>query len=491
MREQMADSASTPSRVLVVDDEEHNRDMLARRLRRRGYEVETAASGYEALDTIAQSRFDVIVLDVMMPGIDGFEVLRTLRERWTKLELPVVMATALDGSKDEVEALRLGANDYVTKPIDFLQLQARLEIQLALRQEFAALRSEVTRKVRTTDSMPAGTVLDGRYEIEARVGHGGFAVVYRARQLSTGQLVAIKVLRAHRAMRSGGGGVEYERFRREMQLIGAVRHPAVVQLIDSGSLEIEGGWAALEGETRSESASRGEGTLASAVGEEPPPPAELPEAAEVPYFVMEYLDGETLDRLLARRGALGLEDSLALMFPVLEGVHALHRRGIVHRDLKPANIFLHRSDQRGVQPKVLDFGIAKFNSQDSQDSVSQATIGFVGTPAYMAPEQALGARDLDGRCDQYALAVMLYECLCGERPFPSDNYTQVLLQVATGEFIPLAQRCNVPVEISAAITAAMSRDREQRYPDLEQFARALLCGAPEGIRARWASLIDT
>ena len=91
---------------------------------------------------IAQGRYDVIVLDVMMPDVDGFEVLRSLRARWSKLELPVLMATALDASKDVVEALRHGANDYVTKPVDFEQLQARIETQLALRQEFAAMRNE-------------------------------------------------------------------------------------------------------------------------------------------------------------------------------------------------------------------------------------------------------------------------------------------------------------------------------------------------------------
>ena len=475
----MAEPAPTTSRVLVVDDEEHNRDMLARRLRRRGYDVDTAKSGHEALDTIARSRFDAIVLDVMMPDLDGFAVLRSLRERWSKLELPVLMATALDGSKDIVEALQLGANDYVTKPIDFTQLLARLDSQLTMRQEFAALRSEASRKIRSTDAMMPGTLLDGRYEIEARVGHGGFAVVYRARQLSTGQHVAVKVLRAHRAMRSGAGGVEYSRFRREMQLIGSVRHSAVVQLIDSGSLELEGGWASVDGEVRTDS-THGDGTLASSVGETPGP-VELSDIAEVPYFVMEYLEGETLEQLLARRGALSLEHTLALFFPILDGVQALHRRGIVHRDLKPSNVFLHRSDQRGAQPKVLDFGIAKFGDE----SLAQSTIGFVGTPAYMAPEQALGARDIDGRCDQYALAVMLYECLCGKRPFLADNYTQVLLQVTSGEYTPLAQMCELPQPICLAITRAMSLERERRFDDLEQFARALLGSAPELIRSRW------
>jgi eukaryotic-like serine/threonine-protein kinase len=481
----MAASASIPARVLVVDDEEHNRDMLARRLRRRGYEVETAASGNEALEMIAPTRFDIIVLDVMMPDVDGFEVLRSLRERWSKLELPVLMATALDASRDVVDALRHGANDYVTKPVDFEQLQARLETQLALRKEFAAMRTEAQQhKIRSTDSMPSGTVLDGRYEIDERIGQGGFAVVYRARQLSTGQLVAIKVLRAHRAMRSGAAGIEYQRFQREMQVIAAVRHPSVVQLIDSGSLELEGGWAALEGDDAAP-LTLNDGTLSDSRSEHSGRIDLFDPTAAVPYFVMEYLQGETLEQLLARDAPLTLEYTLELFFPVISGVHALHRRGIVHRDLKPSNVFLHHGDQRVHQPKVLDFGIAKLGP----DEGGQATIGFVGTPSYMSPEQALGERDLDARCDQYALAVMLYECLSGRRPFAADNYTQVLLQVTTGEFTPLAELCDVPAPVNATILAAMSRSREDRFPDLEAFASALLGGASELLRSRWASIV--
>jgi serine/threonine protein kinase/CheY-like chemotaxis protein len=482
----MAAAASNSARVLVVDDEEHNRDMLARRLRRRGYEVETAASGHDALTMIAQGRYDVVVLDVMMPDVDGFEVLRSLRARWSKLELPVLMATALDASKDVVDALRHGANDYVTKPVDFEQLQARIETQLALRQEFTAMRSEVQQpKIRSSDSMPAGTVLDGRYEIDERIGQGGFAVVYRARQLSTGQLVAVKVLRAHRAMRSGGvDGIEYQRFQREMQVIAAVRHPAVVQLIDSGSLELEGGWTAIEGESTAPH-THNEGTLADSRSETSGRVELLDSNAEVPYFVMEYLEGETLDQLLARDAPLTLEYTLELFFPVISGVHALHRRGIVHRDLKPSNIFLHRGDQRVHQPKVLDFGIAKLGHEESGHN----TIGFVGTPSYMSPEQALGWRDLDPRCDQYALAVMLYECLSGRRPFAAENYTQVLLQVTSGEFTPLGDLCELPPSIHTAILRGMSRDREQRYADLEEFAYALLGGASELMRSRWASIM--
>jgi signal transduction histidine kinase len=125
--------------LLVVDDEEMNRDMLARRLQRRGYVVETATGGQQALDMVAVGQFDLILLDIMMPGMDGMETLGHLRQRYAMRELPVIMATAKDDSHSVVDALNAGANDYVTKPIDFPVLIARVEMQLSRKRLDEAL----------------------------------------------------------------------------------------------------------------------------------------------------------------------------------------------------------------------------------------------------------------------------------------------------------------------------------------------------------------
>jgi class 3 adenylate cyclase len=122
-------------RLLVVDDNELNRDMLSRRLGARGFTVETADDGRAALDRLSRRAYDLVLLDVMMPGLSGIEVLEQVRERWPASDLPVVMATARDASEDVVEALRLGANDYVTKPLDFAVVLARIETQLELRRQ--------------------------------------------------------------------------------------------------------------------------------------------------------------------------------------------------------------------------------------------------------------------------------------------------------------------------------------------------------------------
>ena len=120
--------------LLVVDDDEANRDLLARRLRRRGHAVATADGGRRALELIAERPFDVVLLDVMMPEISGLEVLRLLRRTWSPRDLPVIMATARHQSEDVVEALRLGANDYVTKPLDFPLVLARVNTLLAMKR---------------------------------------------------------------------------------------------------------------------------------------------------------------------------------------------------------------------------------------------------------------------------------------------------------------------------------------------------------------------
>ena len=120
-------------KLLVVDDNEMNRDMLSRRLRRKGYEVVCAEDGYKGLDAVGREHFDMVLLDIMMPGISGLDVLRQIREKFTHFELPVVMTTAKSDSSVVVEALKLGANDYVTKPIDFPVIMARIETQLSMR----------------------------------------------------------------------------------------------------------------------------------------------------------------------------------------------------------------------------------------------------------------------------------------------------------------------------------------------------------------------
>ena len=133
------------SRLLIVDDNELNRDMLARRLKRKGYEVVLANGASELMQRLQEVTVDIVLLDIEMPEISGLEALKMLRETYSQIELPVIMVTAKNQSEDIVKALDLGANDYVTKPIDFAVTLARIGTQLSHKRAQEALRESEER----------------------------------------------------------------------------------------------------------------------------------------------------------------------------------------------------------------------------------------------------------------------------------------------------------------------------------------------------------
>jgi serine/threonine-protein kinase len=394
------------------------------------------------------------------------------------------MATARSSSRDVVEALRLGANDYVTKPLDFPMVMARLEGQVAIRREMLAHRNKNV-LVGESDGLPMGAVLDDRYEICGRVGEGGFAVVYKAKQMSTGQEVAVKMLRSSRLFTKGESvHAELERFKREVQVIAEVAHPALVRLIDSGTLEVQAPDKRDARERAREIAETVDSAQLSDTGSPPSVSDAESLSLDVPYLVMEYLQGETLgDRLF--RSAIPLHETLDLLFPVLGGVHALHARQIVHRDLKPSNILLR---ERGghIEPKLVDFGIAKLIRDDTQTLTAASS--FLGTPRYMSPEQAVGSDLVDARSDQYSLGVILYECVAGRGPYESKGYAHLIYKVSEGEFTRLDEVYEGSSRLVEIVHRALSKNPADRYPDLMAFGRALLDVASAEQRARWQSL---
>lgn len=263
-----------------------------------------------------------------------------------------------------------------------------------------------------------GSVLDGRFSIERRLGAGGMGTVYVGRQLSTGLDRAIKVVRwehMHSPRR-------IRRFAREAEIIKQLRDPHTVQLIDQGQTD--------------------DGRL---------------------YLVYELLHGETLGARL-KRGRLGVDETLDLMAAVCHSLAEAHARGIVHRDLKPENIFIATLGHREVV-KVLDFGIARWVGSTS------TTGHVVGTAAYMAPEQAL-AQSVDGRADLYSLGVVAYECLCQQRPFEAPSVAVMLHEQAFTPPPPLMERAPDLSPAMAGLVMTLLR----KSPD-ERLADAVALGA--------------
>ncbi len=474
----MSEQKSAEATLLVVDDNEANRDMLARRLRRQGYEVDTAIDGPQALAKIEEAVPDLVLLDVMMPGMSGLEVLRYLRNLYDRAELPILMATAKTDSEDVVQALAIGANDYVTKPIDFPVLLARVASHLQTRAASGG-SSQPTVLSAEGDAEP-GTVLDGRFRVERTVGVGGFAIVFQATQLSTGQSVAVKVLRTQRAM--GDAGDDHRRFETEMKLIGRLRHPHVVRLMDYGILEA----TVPSADTWSE------------VSEPGVPMEELRQDTEpfnessgrrhkkrLPYIVMEYLEGDPLDRVLKRQGPLDVPSAVEMILPIASAIAEAHRMGIVHRDLKPPNVIVGRGPRDSLHPWVLDFGIARPDDFED-DSFHRREDALIGTPEYMSPEQARG-QTTDEKSDQYTLGVLLYEVLTGRRPFRERNIADLVQKVSRGRFPkPRELQPSIPEELEAIILRAMDPLPDRRFSTVESFAKALLPFAPDTIRGRWS-----
>ncbi|WP_437320152.1 protein kinase domain-containing protein [Sorangium sp. So ce385] len=279
--------------------------------------------------------------------------------------------------------------------------------------------------------MRVGDVLEGRFTLDARAGSGGMGEVFRARDNATGQAVAVKVMLA-------GHAGERARFEREVRVLSELSHPAIVQFVAHG---------------------------------------ETPDGE--PYLAMEWLEGEDLRARLAR-GMLGVDESVALAARVAAALATAHARGVVHRDLKPSNLFLPGGDVALV--KVLDFGIAHLGDVTRLTR----TGAILGTPGYMAPEQAGGAGALDARADVFALGCVLYECLTGTPAFVGERLMAVLAKICCEEPPRVgALRAGVPRALDALVARMLAKQPDRRPRDGASVAAELstLDGDPSGAHA--------
>jgi serine/threonine protein kinase len=262
------------------------------------------------------------------------------------------------------------------------------------------------------------------YLIENEIGRGGMAVVYRATDLRLHRTVAIKVLPPDVAFNSDVRA----RFIREAQTAAQLSHPNIVPIY--------------------------------AVDEK--------DNGSIVFFVMAYVDGESLGARLKREGAWPVDQTVRVLRDVADALASAHARGVVHRDIKPDNILIERATGR---PMVTDFGIARAAAGETRLTVTGVA---VGTPAYMSPEQALGERELDGRSDLYSLAVVGYHMLTGETPFKASNTPAMLVKHVSERPRPVREkRPEVPAYLAVAIDRALAKRPEDRWADAAEFRDAL------------------
>ncbi|MGA9652931.1 MAG: serine/threonine-protein kinase, partial [Polyangia bacterium] len=262
-----------------------------------------------------------------------------------------------------------------------------------------------------------------RFRVEGEAIEGGMGLVYRAKDLKTGEHVALKVVAEPQ-------GTQSLRFQQEAMVLADIAHPAIVRYLAHGS---------------------------TARGEQ--------------YMAMEWLDGETLEDRLAR-GPLRISETLQLGRRVAEALAVAHKHGVVHRDIKPANVFLPAGDP--AQAKVLDFGIARRLFDPHQNLRITSANAALGTPLYMAPEQARGASTVDGRADIFALGCVLFECLTGQPPFAGTSPTAVMAKICLDDSVDLArQRPETPADLVALIAQMLAKDPAERRAKAAEIARSL------------------
>jgi eukaryotic-like serine/threonine-protein kinase len=265
---------------------------------------------------------------------------------------------------------------------------------------------------RATSSKMIGTVLSGRYRLEAKLGSGGMSTVYLARDTTLDRPVAVKVM--HREMSEQAD--QLERFRQEARAVAKLSHPNVVSVIDAGE---DGGY---------------------------------------PYIVFEYVEGETLKARINRIGALDTQEALAYAIEIARGLTVAHARNMVHRDIKPQNVLI---DNEG-RAKLTDFGISRQLEQDGMT----ATGRVLGTTDYVAPEQAMG-RGADQRSDIYSLGVVLFEMLTGGVPFEADSQVGVAMKHVNEELPDVqAERPELSAATALVVERATAKDPAKRYADI-------------------------
>ncbi|MBX7194524.1 MAG: serine/threonine protein kinase [Sandaracinaceae bacterium] len=289
-----------------------------------------------------------------------------------------------------------------------------------------------------TDQERIGTLLGERYRVDAILGRGGMGVVFRAHQEDDGHPVAVKILRPELHQQDPQFA---KRFVREARAAAAVRHANVVEIRDVGE--------------------EADGTI---------------------FQVLELLVGETLREHLVRKGRLSVALTLELLLPVMHALEAAHTAGIVHRDLKPDNIFLARQPNGEAKPTLLDFGIAKLLDTRG-GSFATNTGSIMGTPAYMAPEQAGGYKDQGPPIDIWAMGIIAYECLSGSPPFTGSSPAHVMLRIMTETPARLDHVLpEVPASIASVIERALARAPGERHAAMSVFREELRAAATkEGI----------
>ncbi len=462
--------------LLVVDDNELNRDMLSRRLERKGYTVDIAEDGYKALELIDQNTYDLILLDIMMPGISGIDVLEQLRKTYSITDLPIIMATAKNDGQTIVQTLQLGANDYVTKPLQFAEVLARVQTQLSIRQQaqksqtrtsgsFHKLEDNDSHKtfdtkifcsscrsallhdepkcptcnsLRPPEGWPSrsntlyphlGTTIGERFFLEQFIDKGTTGSVYAARDLDLKRIFAAKIISLDGTAMGLSSEEVKQRTRLEVEAMVSLQNPHVVKIYEVTQIS--------------------DTTFA---------------------LVMDFVKGLSLGSILKRLGSLKPTLALNITRQVAQGLYEAHQLNMIHCDIKPDNIMLEKLPAGGYFAQILDFGIVHILDKPMNAE------GFYGTPLYSAPERIREDMDVDHRADIYSLGAMLYHMIKGSPPYIDDNIYKVFNHHIHTPPPTIQGAINDPAleqALNRIIQRTMAKDPDQRFNSLRDLIKEI------------------
>jgi eukaryotic-like serine/threonine-protein kinase len=273
----------------------------------------------------------------------------------------------------------------------------------------------------------SGDIVDGRYVLVEPLGKGGMGVVWKARSAALGVEVALKLVN-----RSQTGVEPLQRMAREAHAAARLGHPAMVTVLDFGT---------------------------TATGD--------------PYVAMELLRGDSLADVLQREHRLDARRAVATLLPIIDGLGAAHDKGIVHRDVKPENLFISKDAQGRIQPKLLDFGIAKLEQQGEHRQRLTLDGTVLGSPGYFSPEQARGQVDIDSRTDIWSICVVLYELITGELPFSGANYNALLMSILKDKPASLVAQGVGDEALWKILRQGLAKERKQRWSSMWELGQAL------------------
>ena len=357
-------------RILVIDDDIGALKLASVYLSRAGYTVEQSPGSMEALGAIAANPPDLILSDIYLPALDGYGLLSALRAQPATENIPVILMTARADHDGFRRSMKLGADDYLTKPLDRDELLDAVHARLRRAGKLNGaeplpapqpLADDLSGMVRLTD-----------YKLVRKIAEGGMSAIYLADQKSTKRRVVLKMI----ALQKGMPQDAIDRFVQEHTLLERLQHPNIVAIYAQGFNDNH------------------------------------------LYIAMEYFEKGCLTEHLGE--ALSVDTSFSYAIQIAKGLEAAHRAGIVHRDLKPDNVMMRDDGSLALT----DFGIAKdLNAQSTLTMHGQV----FGTPSYVAPEQALGL-PVGPAADVYSLGVMLFQMLTGRKPYTASDPQNILYQ---------------------------------------------------------------